>query len=98
MKIKLRDDQLLLVEQVLQKPKENNLVVSPSGSGKSYMLAFLERLLSQQGLKVNVYAPTYEVREQLDDLMAKNGSHNHARGVIVDIKSNEKAPDYLLIV
>lgn len=44
MKIKLRADQLMLVESVLQNIKEDNLVVSPSGSGKSYMLAYLEKL------------------------------------------------------
>lgn len=38
MKIKLRADQLMLVESVLQNIKEDNLVVSPSGSGKSYIL------------------------------------------------------------
>ena len=58
MKIKLRADQLMLVESVLQNIKEDNLVVSPSGSGKSYMLAYLEKLLTEQGYLVYVYAPT----------------------------------------
>lgn len=79
MKIKLRADQLMLVESVLQNIKEDNLVVSPSGSGKSYMLAYLEKLLTEQGYLVYVYAPTIEVREQLDELMKANGSNNKTK-------------------
>lgn len=97
MTIKLREDQMMLVERVLQNIKEDNLVVSPSGSGKSYILAYLEKLLTEQGYLVYVYAPTIEVREQLDELMKGNGSNNKTRGVIEDINSNNDAPDYLLI-
>lgn len=97
MTIKLREDQMMLVERVLQNIKEDNLVVSPSGSGKSYILAYLEKLLTEQGCLVYVYAPTIEVREQLDELMKGNGSNNKTRGVIEDINSNNNAPDYLLI-
>lgn len=97
MTIKLREDQMMLVERVLQNIKEDNLVVSPSGSGKSYILAYLEKLLTEQGYLVYVYAPTIEVREQLDELMKGNGSNNKSRGVIEDINSNNDAPDYLLI-
>ena len=88
MTIKLREDQMMLVERVLQNIKEDNLVVSPSGSGKSYILAYLEKLLTEQGYLVYVYAPTIEVREQLDELMKGNGSNNKTRGVIEDINSN----------
>ena len=63
MRTKLREDQINLVECVLQNIKEDNLVVSPSGSGKSYILAYLEKLLTEQGYLVYVYAPTIEVRE-----------------------------------
>lgn len=97
MTIKLREDQMMLVERVLQNIKEDNLVVSPSGSGKSYILAYLEKLLTEQGYLVYVYAPTIEVREQLDELMKGNGSNNKTRGVVEDINSNNDAPDYLLI-
>lgn len=97
MKIKLREDQVMLVERVLQNIKEDNLVVSPSGSGKSYMLAYLEKLLTEQGYLVYVYAPTIEVREQLDELMKENGSNNKTKGVIEDVNGNNDAPDYLLI-
>ena len=97
MKIKLRGDQLMLVESVLQNIKEDNLVVSPSGSGKSYMLAYLEKLLSEQGYLVYVYAPTIEVREQLDELMKANGSNNKTKGVVEDFNNDNDAPDYLLI-
>ena len=97
MTIKLREDQMMLVERVLQNIKEDNLVVSPSGSGKSYILAYLEKLLTEQGYLVYVYAPTIEVREQLDELMKGNGSNNKTRGVIEDINSDNDAPDYLLI-
>lgn len=88
---------MMLVERVLQNIKEDNLVVSPSGSGKSYILAYLEKLLTEQEYLVYVYAPTIEVREQLDELMKGNGSNNKTRGVIEDINSNNDAPDYLLI-
>ena len=97
MKIKLREDQMMLVERVLKNIKEDNLVVSPSGSGKSYMLVYLEKLLTEQGYLVYVYAPTIEVREQLDELMKANGSDNKTKGVIEDINSDNDAPDYLLI-
>ena len=97
MPIKLREDQMRLVECVLQNIKEDNLVVSPSGSGKSYILAYLEKLLTEQGYLVYVYAPTIEVREQLDDLMNSNGSNNKTRGIVEEINSNNDAPDYLLI-
>ena len=97
MKIKLRADQLMLVESVLQNIKEDNLVVSPSGSGKSYMLVYLEKLLTEQGHLVYVYAPTIEVREQLDELMKANGSNNKTKGVVEDFNNNNDAPDYLLI-
>ena len=97
MKIKLRADQMRLVECVLQNIKEDNLVVSPSGSGKSYILAYLEKLLTLQGYLVYVYAPTIEVREQLDELMKGNGSSNRTKGVIEDINSDNDEPDYLLI-
>lgn len=97
MKIKLRADQLMLVERVLQNIKEDNLVVSPSGSGKSYMLVYLEKLLAEQGNLVYVYAPTIEVREQLDELMKANGSNNKTKGVVEDVNGNNDAPDYLLI-
>ena len=97
MTIKLREDQMMLVERVLQNIKEDNLVVSPSGSGKSYILAYLEKLLTEQGYLVYIYAPTIEVREQLDELMKGNVSNNKTRGVIEDINSNNDAPDYLLI-
>ena len=97
MKIKLRADQLMLVEHVLKNLKEDNLVVSPSGSGKSYMLVYLEKLLTEQGNLVYVYAPTIEVREQLDELMKANGSNNKTKGVIEDINGDNDAPDYLLI-
>lgn len=98
MTIKLRDDQLLLVEQVIQKIDEHNLVVSPSGSGKSYMLVYLEKLLTDQGYNVNVYAPTIEVREQINNLMAYYGSDNYVRGIVLDLNnSEEEEPDYLLI-
>ena len=97
MAIKLREDQMMLVERVLQNIKEDNLVVSPSGSGKSYILAYLEKLLAEQGYLVYVYAPTIEVREQLDELMKGNGSDNKTRSVIEDINSDYDAPDYLLI-
>ena len=97
MKIKLRADQLMLVESVLQNIKEDNLVVSPSGSGKSYMLAYLEKLLTEQGHLVYVYAPTIEVREQLDELMKTNGSNNKTKGVVEDFNNDNDAPDYLLI-
>ena len=97
MKIKLREDQMMLVECVLQNIKEDNLVVSPSGSGKSYMLVYLEKLLTEQGHLVHVYAPTIEVREQLDELMKANGSNNKTKGVIEDLNSDNDAPDYLLI-
>ena len=46
MKIKLRVDQALLVEQVINNLDKHNLVVSPSGSGKSYMMVYLEKLLT----------------------------------------------------
>ena len=97
MTIKLREDQTMLVERVLQNIKEDNLVVSPSGSGKSYMLVYLEKLLAEQGYLVYVYAPTIEVREQLDELMKANGSSNKTKGVIEDINSDNDAPNYLLI-
>jgi DNA or RNA helicases of superfamily II len=97
MKIKLRADQMVLVERVLQNIKEDNLVVSPSGSGKSYILAYLEKLLTEQGYLVYVYAPTIEVREQLDELMKGNGSNNKTKGIVEDLNSNNDAPDYLLI-
>lgn len=97
MKIKLRADQLMLVESVLQNIKEDNLVVSPSGSGKSYMLVYLEKLLTEQGHLVYVYAPTIEVQEQLDELMKANGSNNKTKGVVEDFNNNNDAPDYLLI-
>lgn len=97
MRIKLRADQMTLVECVIQNIKEDNLVVSPSGSGKSYILAYLEKLLTEQGYLVYVYAPTIEVREQLDKLMKGNGSSNKTKGVIEDINSDNDAPDYLLI-
>ena len=97
MKIKLRADQLMLVESVLQNIKEDNLVVSPSGSGKSYMLVYLEKLLTEQGHLVYVYAPTIEVREQLDELMKANGSNNKTKGVVEDFNNDNDAPDYLLI-
>ena len=97
MKIKLRADQLMLVESVLRNIKEDNLVVSPSGSGKSYMLAYLEKLLTEQGHLVYVYAPTIEVREQLDELMKANGSNNKTKGVVEDFNNDNDAPDYLLI-
>lgn len=97
MKIKLRADQMILVERVLQNIKEDNLVVSPSGSGKSYILAYLEKLLTEQGYLVYVYAPTIEVREQLDELMKGNGSNNKTKGIVEDLNSNNDAPDYLLI-
>ena len=97
MKIKLRADQMTLVECVFQNIKEDNLVVSPSGSGKSYILAYLEKLLTEQGYLVYVYAPTIEVREQLDELMKANGSDNKTKGVIEDINSDNDEPDYLLI-
>lgn len=97
MKIKLRADQMTLVECVFQNIKEDNLVVSPSGSGKSYILAYLEKLLTEQGYLVYVYAPTIEVREQLDELMKANGSNNKTKGVIEDINSDNDEPDYLLI-
>lgn len=97
MKIKLRADQMILVERVLQNIKEDNLVVSPSGSGKSYMLVYLEKLLTEQGYLVYVYAPTIEVREQLDELMKSNGSNNKTKGIVEDLNSNNDAPDYLLI-
>lgn len=97
MRIKLREDQINLVECVLQNIKEDNLVVSPSGSGKSYILAYLEKLLTEQGYLVYVYAPTIEVREQLDNLMKGNGSSNKTKGVIESINSDNDAPDYLLI-
>ena len=97
MTIKLREDQMMLVERVLQNINEDNLVVSPSGSGKSYILAYLEKLLTEQGYLVYVYAPTIEVREQLNELMKGNGSDNKTRSVVEDINSNNDAPDYLLI-
>lgn len=97
MAIKLREDQMMLVERVLQNIKEDNLVVSPSGSGKSYILAYLEKLLTEQGYLVYVYAPTIEVREQLNELMKGNGSDNKTRSVVEDINSDNGAPDYLLI-
>ena len=43
MKIKLRADQLMLVESVLQNIKEDNLVVSPSGSGKKLYVSLLRK-------------------------------------------------------
>ena len=97
MAIKLREDQMMLVERVLQNIKEDNLVVSPSGSGKSYILAYLEKLLTEQGYLVYVYAPTIEVREQLNELMKGNGSDNKTRSVVEDINSDNDSPDYLLI-
>lgn len=97
MAIKLREDQMMLVERVLKNIREDNLVVSPSGSGKSYILAYLEKLLTEQGYLVYVYAPTIEVREQLDELMKGNGSNNKTKGVIEDINGDNEAPDYLLI-
>lgn len=97
MTIKLREDQMMLVERVLKNIREDNLVVSPSGSGKSYILAYLEKLLTEQGYLVYVYAPTIEVREQLDELMKGNGSNNKTKGVIEDINGDNDAPDYLLI-
>lgn len=97
MAIKLREDQMMLVERVLKNIREDNLVVSPSGSGKSYILAYLEKLLTEQGYLVYVYAPTIEVREQLDELMKGNGSSNKTKGVIEDINGDNDAPDYLLI-
>ena len=99
MKIKLRNDQLLLIEQTLQTIHEITIIVSPSGSGKSYMLVYLEKLLTDQGYNVFVYAPTSEVREQLDELLKENGSSNHARGIVSDYNNLEKDVDvdYLLI-
>ncbi len=98
MTIKLRDDQLLLVEQVIHRIDEHNMVVSPSGSGKSYMLVYLEKLLTDQGYNVNVYAPTIEVRDQINGLMASHGSDNHVRNIVVDLRSEDiEEPDYLLI-
>lgn len=99
MKIKLRNDQLLMIEQTLQTIHENTIIVSPSGSGKSYMLVYLEKLLTDQGYNVFVYAPTIEVREQLDELLKENGSSNHARGIVSDYNNLEKDVDvdYLLI-
>lgn len=96
MKIKLRPDQALLVEQVITNIQKNNLIVSPSGSGKSYIMVYLEKLLSDQGYTVNLYAPTIEVREQLEELLKFNGSNNYVRGIVSDLKE-ESSPDFLLI-
>ena len=96
MKISLRPDQALMVEQVITNIDKNSLVVSPSGSGKSYMMVYLEKLLSDQGYEVNLYAPTIEVREQLEELLKFNGSNNHIRGIVADLKE-ESSPDFLLI-
>ena len=97
MKIKLRVDQALLVEQVINNLDKHNLVVSPSGSGKSYMMVYLEKLLTDQGYEVNLYAPTLEIREQLDSLLEYNGSDNVVRGVLTDYKHENREPDFLLI-
>ena len=61
------------------------------------MLAYLEKLLTEQGHLVYVYAPTIEVREQLDELMKANGSNNKTKGVVEDFNNDNDAPDYLLI-
>lgn len=97
MAIKLRDDQLLLVEQVLQNIHDNNLIVSPSGSGKSYIIAYLEHLLTEQGYTVYVYAPTLEVREQLDRVMTLAGSSNQTRSIVRDVNSEDTVPDYIIL-
>lgn len=97
MKIKLRMDQALLVEQVIGNLDKHNLVVSPSGSGKSYLMVYLERFLTDQGYNVNLYAPTLEIREQLNSLLEYNGSSNIVRGIMSDCKHEDKEPDFLLI-
>jgi DNA or RNA helicases of superfamily II len=96
--ITLREDQLLLVNKTLQNIKEDSLIVSPSGSGKSFILAYLEKFLTQRGYIVHVYAPTIEVRDQLNELMKLNGSNNKVKGIVTDLRnSNGIQPDYLLI-
>ena len=97
MKIELRDDQLLLIEQLIQNIHDDSLIVSPSGSGKSYLIVYLDEMLTEQGYAVNIYAPTIEVRQQIDDLLEFNGSKNRVKGVISDINAGIGNPDYLLI-
>lgn len=96
--ITLRQDQLILVEQALEKQGENTLIVSPSGSGKTYLLAYLEHILTKNGKTVYAYAPTIEVREQIDKLFKRTGSENYTRSIVRDLNDDGLlAPDYLLI-
>lgn len=70
--IKLFKDQEKIMTELFEKPKENTLISSPSGSGKTYLIAAtVKRVLKNTKAFPLIIANSIEIREQISTLFEK---------------------------
>lgn len=64
--VTLRDDQIQIINQLFQHSQSNTIVSSPSGSGKTYLIAETTKRLQEQGHEPIIIAHTKEIRDQIE--------------------------------
>lgn len=73
MTITLRQDQKQIINQLFQYRESNTIISSPSGSGKTYLIAETVRRLQEDDLKPLVIAHTKEIRDQIENRLVDFG-------------------------
>lgn len=63
--VKLRSEQIKIINELFNKIEENTIISSPSGSGKTYMIAETIKRLLNLNKKPLIIAHTHEIREQI---------------------------------
>lgn len=63
--VKLRSEQTKIINELFNKIEENTIISSPSGSGKTYMIAETVKRLLNLNKKPLIIAHTHEIREQI---------------------------------
>lgn len=67
--MRLFKDQERIIKEIMLNLDKNNLIISPSGSGKTYMISQITKNLIMQDKKVIIIVPTNVVQEQTYNLL-----------------------------
>lgn len=85
--IKLHDDQKKIIEEITKNPNDNTMISSPSGSGKTYIIAMLTKQLLENNQQPLILAHKKEIREQIKNRLLKAGVEINQVEVIHPIRA-----------
>lgn len=96
--MKLFEDQKKIINEVMLNLNKNNLVVSPSGSGKTYMISQITKNLTIKNKNVIIIVPTNVVQEQTLNLLEKFQVNVPVGSSLYFYNNNEiSSVDYIII-